>query len=75
MRCVICKLADVQPGSATVTLERGGLTLVVKHVPARVCPNCGEQYVDEQTAGHLLDTAERAMEAGVHVDVREYVAA
>jgi YgiT-type zinc finger domain-containing protein len=75
MRCVICKLADVQPGSATVTLERGGLTLVVKHVPARVCPNCGEQYVDEQTASQLLDTAERAMEAGVHVDVREYVAA
>jgi len=35
MRCVICKQAETQPGKATVTLERDGLTLVVKGVPAR----------------------------------------
>ncbi len=64
MRCVIRKQAEVQQGSTTVTLERGGLTLVSKHVPARVCPDCGEQYVDETTASHLPETAERAMVAG-----------
>ena len=74
MRCVICKQADLETGTATVTLERGGVTLVVKHVAARVCPNCGEEYVDETTATHLLETVEQAERAGVQVDVREYAA-
>ena len=47
MKCVVCKMADTQVGVATVTLERDGLTLVVKGVPAQVCSNCGEQYVAE----------------------------
>ena len=72
MTCVICKQAEVVPGTATVTLERDGLTFIVKHVAARVCPNCGEEYVDEDAALRVLDMAERAVQAGVLVDVREY---
>ena len=75
MKCVICKQEETQPGKVTVTLERDGLTLVVKEVPARVCPNCGEEYVDEETTARLLRQAEEVARAGVHVDVREYVAA
>ncbi len=75
MRCVICKQADVQTGTATVTLERDGMTLVVKHVSAQVCPNCGEEYVDEIAANQLMTTAEQSARAGVQVDVREYAAA
>ena len=54
MRCVVCRQADVRPGEATVTLEREGLTLVVKRVPARVCPNCGEECVAEDVTARLL---------------------
>lgn len=75
MKCVICKQRETQPGKATVTLERNGVTLVVKGVPARVCPNCGEEYVDEQTTIQLLKIAEEAARTGVQVDVREYLAA
>ena len=75
MRCVICKQAETQPGQITVTLERDGMTLVVKGVPARVCPNCGEEYLDEETSSQLLKTAEEAARTGIHVAVREYVAA
>jgi len=75
MKCVVCKQAEVRPGKATVTLERDSITLVVKGVPARVCPNCGEQYVDEAVTQHLLRTAEEAARAGVQVDIREYLAA
>jgi len=56
-------------------LEREGLTLVVKGVPARVCENCGEEYVDEAETSRLLASAEEAVRAGVKVDVRDYVAA
>jgi len=75
MRCVICKQADVEPGTATVTLERDGMTLVVKHVAARVCPNCGEEHVNEDAAARLVETAEQAARSGVQVDVREYAVA
>ena len=75
MKCVICRNGETRPGKATVTLEREGTTLVVKGVPARVCANCGEEYVDEETTARLLKTAEEAALAGVQVDVREYFAA
>ncbi len=75
MKCVICKHGEALPGTATVTLESGEATLVVKLVPARVCANCGEEYVAEETAGELLRLATASDASGVHVDVREYVAA
>ncbi len=75
MKCAICKHGDLQPGKATVTLERGSMTVVFKSVPARVCQTCEEQYVDEATTGRLLDAVEDAAKSGVQVDIREYLAA
>lgn len=63
MRCAICKHGDRTPGTATVTLTRGALTLVVKGVPAVICNNCGEEYVTEEAAAQLLTTAEDALRA------------
>ena len=75
MKCLICKKGETQIGKVTVTLDRGGATFVVKNVPAQVCQNCGEEYVDEKTAAYLLETAEKAVQKGTVVDVREYMAA
>lgn len=75
MKCVICKQGETEPGTTTVTLERDGMTLVIKGVPARVCTNCGEEYVDESVTEQLLATVDQAARAGVQVDVRQYVAA
>jgi YgiT-type zinc finger domain-containing protein len=74
MKCVICKHGETQPGRTTVTFERGGATLVIKSVPAQICDNCGEAYVDEGTTGQLLEIADEAVRAGVQVDVREFAA-
>jgi YgiT-type zinc finger domain-containing protein len=74
MRCVICKQGETRPGLATVTLERDGLTIVFKRVPAQVCANCGEEYVDEEAAARLLRTAEEMARAGTQVEVRQYLA-
>ena len=75
MKCVICKLGETRPGRATVTLERAGTTLVIKNVPADICANCGEEYVNAETTELLLRTAEEAVRSGVQVSVRDYVAA
>jgi hypothetical protein len=55
-----------------MTLERDGMTLVIRHVPARICTNCGEEYVDEATTAQLLSGAEKAVQAGGQVHIREF---
>jgi YgiT-type zinc finger domain-containing protein len=75
MNCTICKNGETQPGTTTVTLERGETTLVFKSVPAQICHNCGETYLDEQTIKQLWAVAERAVEGGVQVEVRAFTAA
>ena len=75
MKCFVCKQGETEPGKATVTLERDGLTLVIKDVPAEVCNNCGEEYVDETVVEELLKTAEEVAQSGAEVDIREYMAA
>ncbi len=74
MKCVVCKQAELRPGKVTVTLERGKATLVFKGVPAQVCPNCGEEYVDEKVSARLLKRADELAREGAQVDVREYAA-
>ena len=53
MKCVLCHQAETVAGTTSVLLERGLMTLTVKHVPARICPNCGETYADETVAANL----------------------
>jgi YgiT-type zinc finger domain-containing protein len=75
MKCVICRQAETRPGTTTITLEREQSTYVIKHVPALVCPNYGEAYVDEQTTATLFSEAETAMRHGSQVNIREYAPA
>ena len=75
MKCVICKNGETEPGTTSILLERGATTLVFKNVPAEVCQNCGEGYMDEETTDHLLQMAEDAIRLGVQVDIRQYIAA
>ncbi len=75
MKCVICRSGETQPGTATLVLERDGLTMVLTKVPAEVCENCGEEYIDQAAAAAALETAERAAQEGVRVEIRDFAAA
>jgi len=75
MKCVVCKQAETRPGVTTVTLQRGDSTFIVREVPAQVCPNCGEDYVDAAVTAELLRSAEDLSRAGTQVDIRRYAAA
>ncbi|MBI4480415.1 MAG: type II toxin-antitoxin system MqsA family antitoxin [Acidobacteria bacterium] len=72
MRCHICKHGETRPGKTTLTLERGTTTLVFKNVPASVCANCEEAYIEEKLSARLMLAVEEAARSGVLVDVREY---
>lgn len=47
MKCVNCKSGHTCAGTATVTLQRQQTVVVIKDVPAQVCQDCGEYYLDE----------------------------
>lgn len=74
MQCVICKQGETRLGTATVTLERGTTTVVVKHVPADVCENCGEYYLSEQMTDRVLAMAETAVAQGAEMEVLRFAA-
>jgi YgiT-type zinc finger domain-containing protein len=75
MKCVVCRHGETQPGTTTVTFHRDGYTLVVNEVPAEVCENCGEAYVDENVTQQLLEMASDARKAHVTVLVRDFAPA
>ena len=72
MQCVICKNGQTEQGDTTVTLEKKGSILVFKHVPAMVCDNCGEKYVEDTVTSDLLSTANDIIKSGVELDIRNY---
>lgn len=74
MKCVICKHGETADGQAVVTLQRGESVVVFKGVPAEVCGNCGEYYLDDDVAEQLLQRAETAVRNGAEVAVQRYAA-
>ena len=75
MTCVICKNGSTRKGMVTVPLQRDDTTVIIKNVPADVCENCGEYYLDEHITDKLLQTAEEAVKKGAEVEILKYMAA
>jgi YgiT-type zinc finger domain-containing protein len=74
MKCAICRNGETSPHTITVTLNRSGTTLVFKDVPADVCENCGEEYLNSETTRNLLNKAEKAIEHGSDFELLRYAA-
>ena len=74
MKCVLCKSGETRPGTVTVTLERGKTVVVVREVPASVCGNCGEYYLDDNVAKRVYERAEEAVERDAEVEILRYAA-
>jgi YgiT-type zinc finger domain-containing protein len=72
MICLLCRQAETVDGLTSVTFERDEVRLVVNNVPARVCPSCGEAYVEEDVAVRLLREADEMSAAGELDRVQNY---
>jgi hypothetical protein len=55
-----------------MTVEREDVTVIFKDVPARVCRQCGEAYLEGATVDRVQEEFEAACEAGAIVDVRRW---
>jgi len=65
MICLLCRKAETVDGFTNIEFERGEFRLIVRSVPARICPGCGEAYVEEAVAEKLLSSARQSSEAGL----------
>ena len=74
MKCVICRQGLTNNGLTTVTLERGHTTVVIKDVPAEICENCGEYYLNQEVTNKIQKLAELAVRHGVEIEVLSYAA-
>jgi YgiT-type zinc finger domain-containing protein len=67
-----CLTGCTAPGTATKTLERGSTLGVVRHVPAKLCDECGAPLYSGAVVEQLLAWLEDAVRAGVTVQVSEF---
>lgn len=72
MKCAICRNGETESGVTTVTLERKQTTLVFKQVPADICENCGEVYLNSEINHALLKQAEQELKRGVLLEMVNY---
>ena len=72
MICLICRQAEIVDGFTSIMLEREEFRVWINHVPAHICPSCGEAIVDEDVALRLLRVAEDVVNEGVIEDIRDY---
>jgi YgiT-type zinc finger domain-containing protein len=74
MTCAICKHGHTTPGRTTVTLTRGEAVVVLRNVPADICDNCGEYFLDEETTSAVLKIGEDSIRRGAEVEVVRFAA-
>ena len=68
----MCKNGETKQGKSVITLTREKLVFVFKNVPAQICHDCSEEYIDEDTTNLLLQTANESFNKGVVFDLRDW---
>jgi YgiT-type zinc finger domain-containing protein len=74
MKCAICKNGNTEEGITTIVLEQNDLTLVFKNVPAKICNNCGEEYISADVNRAVLQHAREEKKRGVKLELLDFAA-
>src|SRR5438094_3731661 len=61
MTCLVCKPNRFKKGTTILPIERAKAIVLITDIPARVCENCGETYLDEETAQEVQDLANETL--------------
>lgn len=74
MKCAICHYGHTKAGNATIVLEREQSMIIIKHIPANICENCGEEYVSSEINQEILWRAEKAFSRGIMIELLDFAA-
>lgn len=71
MNCVICK-GKMSQGVVNHIVDLHRQILMIKEVPAKVCNQCGEYFLDHHTALHIERITNDAVKALAEIFVVRY---
>ena len=71
MNCVLCK-ADLTKGNVNHIVDLGEGIIIIKNVPANICEQCGEYFLDTQTALKLEAIVEEVKKSRAEVLIINY---
>jgi YgiT-type zinc finger domain-containing protein len=74
MKCAICRNGITESGYTTVLLEKDEITLVFKNVPAKICGNCGEEYISSEINRAILSRARDESGRGITLEMLRFEA-
>jgi len=67
-RCPLCR-GSKKPGQTTFTVDLGFGVVVVRHVPASVCSQCGADWIEDSIASKLEEIVNDARQKRHIVEV------
>lgn len=67
-KCPICG-GERETGHTTYSVDLGLGVVVVREVPASICSQCGEEWIDPQTAKTLEEIVESARSKKANLEV------
>ncbi len=70
--CPLCG-GNKTRGKTTFSADLGSGVVVVRQVPAAICSQCGEEWIDDATACQLEKIVNDARERRLQVEVAEMV--
>ncbi len=66
--CPLCG-GEQRPGHTTMTIDLEKAVIVVRKVPAEVCQQCGESWIDHETARRLEGLVEEVRRKPTEVEI------
>lgn len=73
MQCVICR-GGVKSGKINFPIDLGTIFVLVKNVPANICEQCGEYFLNDDVAEGIEKIAEHARSSNVEFEILNYAA-
>lgn len=71
MNCVMCK-SKLTKSNVNHIVDYNGRIIIIKNVPANVCGQCGEYFVDNDTAMRLEEVVRELLNNKAEILVLNY---
>lgn len=72
MTCPVCK-SNMLPGKTVLTFKmENEQILVIKDVPALICEQCGEEFIDLETSKNVERQVNKAIQNGISMGFLNY---
>lgn len=73
MVCVMCK-GDLTEGTISYSADHNSQFLLIRKVPALICSQCGEFFLDDETLARIEQVIESAKKTNVEIEVLKFAA-